>query len=721
MFQSKLFKRMFFSYLIVIASCVLLYTGFILFENYQISSMQQERDNEYTLSEISDIIDQRVLDAQNAVQNLRFSSSMKNLYMAIKLGTTIDAYESQLIASEMRGAVTSRGFSLYGITIFAYNSEKAYSSSGVIYLPDKFIKPENKELPFYSVGTVVDTLDLQGQQWYAFNKTNLIYCDEYTYQYGTSVGTICVLMDMSDIESEIKKVLGTEEGVTAFYNGEELFSVGDISGKTVFTTTSRQTNTITFELHSTGTRLFSNWIAIMPILIVIIVVSMFFIWLAYWESKKYYQPIDEISRLVSQAPAAENDDELSSITKGIEKLIGEKNSYREQMLTISPYAGAGMMQAIVNGKEDQDKISIQSVENFLDLKRPYYIVSVVNFAYEGGSAQKHVLSQAVENVLSQTTDMFTTEECGVTYYFKDIFNSYLILNYDEDGDKDELFFNIHKTISALIATDHCVVSMGVDRQRDDITELKEACENAMKALDGVLRDSRGELFFHEDGQIEGVTYYFPSDFRIRLQLCLEKRDRIGVHELLFSIYKKNLDLDAPSEVYRALLDEVHLSIIKQLRDMTQLRTVHLNVDKPMGLITLQEAFDYYDAALISAIDYLESMDDAAQEDQMLDETIVKYVDENFCKEDISLQSLSDRFNVSNKYILLLFKHRYSTTYLQYIQNKRIEMAIELIKEGRFSLADIGTKCGYANQLTFRRNFKSIVGCNPSEYLLTSQN
>ena len=708
---------MFFTYLIVIATCVLMYTGFVLFENYQITSMQRERDSEYTLNEISDIIDERILDAQNAVQNLRFSSAMKNLYMAIKLGSTLDAYDSQLIASEMHSAVTSRGFSIYGITIFADNSEKAYSSSGVIYLPNKYTRPEDRQLPFYAVGTVVDILGLEGQNWYAYNKINLIYCDNYTYQNGTSIGTICVMMDMSDIESEIKKVLGSDEGIAAFYNGEELFTVGDCSGSEIFTSVSRKNSEITFELHTSPNRILVNWLAIMPILIGIVVVSIFFIWLAYWESKKYYQPIDEINRLVSQAPITEAEDELSSITRGIEQLIGEKNSYREQMLTISPYAGAGVMQAIVSGEPDQDKISILSVEDFLDLKRPYYIVSVVNFAYEGSTEKRHTLSQTVENVLGQIVEMFTTEECRVSYYFKDIFNSYLILNYDDEGDKDELFFSIHRTISALISDAHCAVSMGVDRQRDDITELKDACENAMKALDGVLRDSRGEIFFHEENPEEVVSYYFPGDFRTKLQICLEKRDRISVHELLFDIYKKNLDLDAPSEVYRALLDEVHLSIIKQLREMTQLRTVHLNVDKPLGLVTLQEAFDYYDAALISAIDYLDLQGDKVKADKMLDDEIITYVDEHYCDEDISLQTLSDRFNVSNKYLILLFKQKFNNTYLQYLQNKRIGKAIELLKEGKMSLSEIGVACGYSNQLTFRRNFKSLVGCNPSDFQL----
>lgn len=80
-----------------------------------------------------------------------------------------------------------------------------------------------------------------------------------------------------------------------------------------------------------------------------------------------------------------------------------------------------------------------------------------------------------------------------------------------------------------------------------------------------------------------------------------------------------------------------------------------------------------------------------------------------------MQSLTGKFNVSNKYLSLLCKERFGVTYLQYIQSKRIEKAAELLREKRYSLTEIGVMCGYTNQLTFRRNFKSIMGVNPSVY------
>ena len=131
--------------------------------------------------------------------------------------------------------------------------------------------------------------------------------------------------------------------------------------------------------------------------------------------------------------------------------------------------------------------------------------------------------------------------------------------------------------------------------------------------------------------------------------------------------------------------------------------------------TLQEIFDYYDAALLSVIDTLHEQAEQVEEDSRLEEDIAEYIDAHYCDADLSMQSLTSKFNVSNKYLSLLCKGRFGVTYLQYIQSKRIEKAAELLREKQYSLTEIGIMCGYTNQLTFRRNFKSIMGVNPSVY------
>ncbi|MBN2222442.1 MAG: helix-turn-helix transcriptional regulator, partial [Vallitaleaceae bacterium] len=47
--------------------------------------------------------------------------------------------------------------------------------------------------------------------------------------------------------------------------------------------------------------------------------------------------------------------------------------------------------------------------------------------------------------------------------------------------------------------------------------------------------------------------------------------------------------------------------------------------------------------------------------------------------------------------------------------KRIAKAVVMMEESSYSLEAIAEKCGYCNLLTFRRNFKSVMGVNPGDY------
>lgn len=82
---------------------------------------------------------------------------------------------------------------------------------------------------------------------------------------------------------------------------------------------------------------------------------------------------------------------------------------------------------------------------------------------------------------------------------------------------------------------------------------------------------------------------------------------------------------------------------------------------------------------------------------------------------VLLAYLTEKFGVSNKYISTMCKRILGMTYIQYVQNERIKLAINYIQNSNYTLDEIASMCGYTNQLTFRRNFKNVTGVNPSEY------
>lgn len=719
LFQSKLFRRLFYTYVLIIFTCLVVYTSFVVYENYQINKIQIERKSEIQLDQVGNIVDQRMMNAQNIVQNLSYSSSLKQLYLSNKLGTVLQSYALYGIQNELKNTMASGGLSVYKTIIFLDSNDKAYSSGGVIWLEDVY-QSENVEYPYLKVASLNDAFSFTSKR-YSFQKECLLYCDAYTYQNGSEIGTICILFDLKQLQNDVKKVLQEGYAVRILYGDQELVKVGEMERGTCYSKESTQFAGVVYEVYASDDVKTEGNAFFYLVIVTILLISVLFVWLAFRASKTYYMPIDRLEQMVADVERPESGDnvvkdEMENIIEGIRNLIGEKNGYREKMLTIVPYVRTGMLHSMITGSMEKDTIRVFSNEDYLDLIKPYFITAVVNFSYEAGEGvkeEKH--KQELKKLFKLMTESFSTDEVHIVYYFRDIYHAFIIINYDNAQPMDDLFYQIHKFLCVAAEKDRCMVTMGVDVQREDINELRDACEGAMKALDGILTDGRGEVYFLEQDNTRPNDYYFPSNFTERLKQYLEKCKKEELQQLMEEIYTKNWELGGSPEMYRSLIDELHLAVIKTLRVITELNTTHINVEKYRGLATLQEVFDYYSIALQSIADSLHEQTLQAEADARLEDEILEYIETNCHDANLSLQALSDSFKVSSKYLSLLCKKRYGITYLQYIQNKRIYKAAELLKTKKYSLSEVGTMCGYTNQLTFRRNFKSIMGINPSDY------
>lgn len=723
LFKSRLFRRLFYTYIIVIFTCLIVYTSFIIYENYQINKIQRERRGELLLDEVGSILDRRFTNAQNIVQNLSYSTAMKQLYMNSKLGTVLDSYNLFMIQSELKNTMASGGLSVYKTIIFLNGSDKAYSSSGVIKLSSVF-NAENVEYPYLELATLNDAFGFDSKR-YSFQKECLLYCDAYTYQNGSEIGTICILFDLKNMRNDLNSVISRGYGISILYGEEELIAMGGKEGK-VFSSESSCCPDLFYQVYASREPFAEENIVFCVLLGAMVLISLGFVYLAYRESRKYYMPIDHLDQMVKEEKGirtAETDqkgifsgnDEMENLIDGIRNLIGEKNGYREKMMTITPYARTGVLHSMITGDIGSENIRILSKEHYIDLIKPYFIVGVTDLAYIGGKAAEENHGDGLKEVFQVMAETFSTEEVRIVSYFRDSSHVFLIANVEKEEPMDDLFYQIHKYLCTALGQENYAVTMGVDILREDINELQEACEGAMTALDGILTDGRGEVYFLEENSGKTADYYFPTSFREKLKKYLEKDRKEELCAMLADIYQRNWDMGGNPEMYRGLIDELHLSIIKTLKEITELNTTHFSVEKYRGLATLQEVFDYYGAALCSIADSLYEQALQAQEDSRLEDEILAYIDENCYDTELSLQMISEHFRVSSKYLSLLCRKRYDMTYLQYIQDKRIRRAAQLLSEKKYSLSEIAVMCGYANQLTFRRNFKSIMGINPSDY------
>ena len=94
--------------------------------------------------------------------------------------------------------------------------------------------------------------------------------------------------------------------------------------------------------------------------------------------------------------------------------------------------------------------------------------------------------------------------------------------------------------------------------------------------------------------------------------------------------------------------------------------------------------------------------------------ILEYIDANY-REPLALETLAAQLCYSPVYFHKLFSAAMGRTPRQYIQERRLRIARELLALGDLSLAEVAMECGFSSQSYFNYVFKQETGMTPSAY------
>jgi AraC-like DNA-binding protein len=96
-------------------------------------------------------------------------------------------------------------------------------------------------------------------------------------------------------------------------------------------------------------------------------------------------------------------------------------------------------------------------------------------------------------------------------------------------------------------------------------------------------------------------------------------------------------------------------------------------------------------------------------------SIIRYIDDNIFNIR-RVSEISSALTYNQSYISDLFKKKMGMTMQQYINNKRIEKAAELLKYGKFSITHVAEQLNYTSVQNFCRAFISVMKVSPSQYV-----
>lgn len=108
---------------------------------------------------------------------------------------------------------------------------------------------------------------------------------------------------------------------------------------------------------------------------------------------------------------------------------------------------------------------------------------------------------------------------------------------------------------------------------------------------------------------------------------------------------------------------------------------------------------------------VQSKDPSTVSDRLTE--ILEYIDFNL-HDDLSLNTLENKFNINHFYLSRLFKKTFGSTLHEYILFKRLSMSKRLLKSGK-NVTEACELSGFNDYFHFIRIFKKYVGTSPGKF------
>ena len=719
-FRSGVFKRLFLSYILIILVFFSVFAGWSIWSYRREANELAQREWQQKAVSWGTWMDQQMMQAQmlcasvNASESAR--SALQTIYVEKNTLNSLQLYNLLGELNRIKGTV--RSTSLYSMLLAFQGEHKVFLPGAVYSLEGECTALQNS--PYLGVSNAARLLGVSGNQ-IMLNKEYLIYGESYTgfSSQSSAKGEVLVLIDQDQIRSALRERLSDQAAARILRRGQPAFETGEAAGYEMIVP-SLTDYTVEYAVYLPTSAL-SGPIplsALVPLALMALA-SFIFILLTYRLSLRYYKPIDDIHQLMGRPDQesaggadASREKEFANLLSGISTLIGERNGYRERMVTITPYARQGMLQAAIRGTGQAERLV---EEQFTELKRNYYMVGEVNIAITRDTPAAERRYQDLQTLILSVCRNWSEESIQVVAVPENLQNIFVIAAADEKEVFEDFFYRFYSVMQETAGDESTLLTIGVGRRESDLERLNEACREAQRSLGQMLTGGRGAVYFPEERSAPTPAYSFPKDAQKQMTRLLKERNLEGLNAMLDEIYQKNMvEADLPAAEIRQMADELYWTIRKALRNAFDLSTTHVRMEPIRDAATIEEIFAYYRQVFAASLSEADNQE-GAEKEQDLEEEICRYLEAHLYDPDLSLNSIADHFGVSTKMIGLITRKRYNQTFLNYVRDRQIQHAVELLREKDLSLEEIASRCGFANILTFRRNFKTVMGVNPSEY------
>ncbi|MDD2559078.1 MAG: response regulator [Bacteroidales bacterium] len=103
-------------------------------------------------------------------------------------------------------------------------------------------------------------------------------------------------------------------------------------------------------------------------------------------------------------------------------------------------------------------------------------------------------------------------------------------------------------------------------------------------------------------------------------------------------------------------------------------------------------------------------------DELFVQEALAFMENNMDNAELTIDQFADALKMGRTVFYNKLKTTLGLTPIDFVQEMRIKRAVQLMKSGDFTIAEIAYQTGFNDPKYFSRSFKKHLGCNPSEYI-----
>ncbi|MDF2668521.1 MAG: hypothetical protein K0R67_827 [Paenibacillus sp.] len=353
------------------------------------------------------------------------------------------------------------------------------------------------------------------------------------------------------------------------------------------------------------------------------------------------------------------------------------------------------------------------VHDLLETSKPFYLivfqlVFTEQFRSLMSDEQAKAANYIKEYIHIEISEMF---QDAVTVQMEKNRISTLIFSADNPNVVQQMLYKLKEVFDR--DRDTCYLTIAFRPILQHQADITMAYEQTQSMIQRRLLGKETQIIT-EDHTEENVYLFFTAleqELYASLQLGQGSRAEELVRRSLLQLEERQASVYQFAQFGKEVTMKVIKALLSHNVDITLLLSTH-NPFQNVQECASREEFETLFRRMIG--DAVLLIRERKEEQDPIRDFVFDYVEEHY-GEDISLELVADKLNLSRSYLSTYFREKTGMTFTDYLNELRIIRAKEMLCERDVRIQDVAKRIGYHNVNSFIRMFKRISGLTPGEF------